>query len=123
MNKMVKESFIVRQTKDRDEKKYSENGIEKKTMIIMKGVDNDGIVSQVTFTGSPEAMARKFAGFAGGSSGDIDLTISTSTTQTSLPTQLVKASNKAKAKKSTAAKTQEELDDADFDSAVDLLTS
>lgn len=109
---MVKELFTVRQTKDRNETKFAESGTEKLNVITFKGVDNEGIVTQVTFKGSPEAMAKKFAGFIG-STGDVELTMSTSTTQQSLPTALANASKAAKGKKSKTKAGEDEDDEFD----------
>lgn len=114
---MIKELFTVRQTKDRNETKFAESGTEKLNVITFKGVDNEGIVTQIVFKGSPEAMAKKFAGFIG-STGDIELSMSTSTTQQSLPTALANASKAAKAKKSKAKAADDEDEDDEFDKSM-----
>lgn len=118
---MVKELFTVKQTETNDKAKFTADGPEKMNNMIFKGVDNEGIVCKILFKGSPEAMAKRFAGFIG-SIGDIEVAISTSGTQTTLTSNLANATKKSKGKASKAkpASASDE-DDEDFEEELEKL--
>lgn len=117
---MVKELFTVKQTETNDKAKFTADGPEKMNNMIFKGVDNEGIVCKILFKGSPEAMAKRFAGFIG-SVGDIEVAISTSGTQTTLTSNLAKTTKKSKGKEAPAPSPDPDDDDEDFEEELEKL--
>jgi len=115
---MVKEEFVVRQTKSNDETRYVEKGTEKVSTMRFKGVGPDGIVTSVVFHGTPLAMSQRFAGFIG-SVGDIEVSISSILSQKTLAASMANATKKKAAK---AKKPADDDEDADFEDQVDALT-
>lgn len=90
---MAKESFKVSPTKSREDTIYSEKGPEKVQVRYFKGVDNDGIVVDVTIKGPINIMQNKFVAFPTGKGVDLKMILATS--QQTLTGKLAQATTEA----------------------------